>query len=43
MAENQYGTSDPALTTDPVKARHPFGMYPLHKNMENIAEFSSAF
>ncbi|KAF4532834.1 hypothetical protein B566_EDAN018931 [Ephemera danica] len=24
MAENQYGQSDPAHTTDPVKARHPF-------------------
>lgn len=24
MAENQYGTSDPAKTTDPIKARFPF-------------------
>lgn len=24
MAENQYGTSDPAMTKDPIKARHPF-------------------
>lgn len=24
MAENQYGTSDPAMTIDPIKARHPF-------------------
>jgi hypothetical protein len=24
MAENQYGTSDPATTTDPIKARYPF-------------------
>jgi len=24
MAENQYGTSDPATTIDPIKARHPF-------------------
>lgn len=24
MAENQYGTSDPAKTTDPIKARYPF-------------------
>lgn len=23
-AENQYGTSDPANITDPIKARHPF-------------------
>lgn len=43
MAENQYGTSDPALTAEPVKARHPFGMYPLLKNMGNIVAFSSEF
>ncbi|XP_047102318.1 twitchin isoform X3 [Schistocerca piceifrons] len=24
MAENQYGVSDPAVTKDPVRARHPF-------------------
>ena len=24
MAENQYGTSDPAVTIDPIKARFPF-------------------
>ncbi|XP_015183294.1 PREDICTED: twitchin isoform X5 [Polistes dominula] len=24
MAENQYGTSDPVTTIDPIKARHPF-------------------
>ncbi|KPJ16777.1 Twitchin [Papilio machaon] len=24
MAENQYGQSDPAQTTEPIKARHPF-------------------
>ncbi|KAE8573900.1 Putative twitchin [Halyomorpha halys] len=24
MAENLYGTSDPAVTRDPIKARHPF-------------------
>ncbi|KAG8239130.1 hypothetical protein J437_LFUL018920 [Ladona fulva] len=24
MAENQYGVSDPAVTSDPIKARHPF-------------------
>ncbi|PSN48991.1 hypothetical protein C0J52_03867 [Blattella germanica] len=24
MAENQYGTSEPAVTANPVKARHPF-------------------
>lgn len=24
MAENQYGTSDPVTTMDPIKARHPF-------------------
>lgn len=27
MAENKYGTSDPAMTQDPIKARHPFGKY----------------
>jgi hypothetical protein len=32
MAENQYGTSDPAVIADPVKARHPFGMLPQHRN-----------
>lgn len=25
MAENHYGMSDPAMTRDPIKARHPFG------------------
>jgi hypothetical protein len=25
VAENQYGASDPATTTDPIRARHPFG------------------
>lgn len=25
MAENKYGVSDPAITVDPVTARHPFG------------------
>lgn len=24
MAENQYGTSDPVMTIDPIKARYPF-------------------
>ncbi|KAG1672466.1 Twitchin [Nymphon striatum] len=24
MAENQYGTSDPAMTEEPIRARHPF-------------------
>ena len=24
MAENQYGTSDPVTTMDPIKARYPF-------------------
>ncbi|XP_065220483.1 twitchin isoform X27 [Planococcus citri] len=24
MAENKYGVSDPAMTEDPIKARHPF-------------------
>lgn len=27
MAENQYGQSEPAVTSDPIKARHPFGKF----------------
>jgi len=27
MAENKYGVSDPAITVDPVTARHPFGIF----------------
>jgi Fibronectin type III domain. len=27
MAENQYGLSKPALTIDPIKAKHPFGKF----------------
>ena len=26
-AENQYGVSDPCPTTEPVRARHPFGQW----------------
>jgi len=26
MAENKYGVSDPAITADPITARHPFGI-----------------
>ncbi len=25
MAENQYGTSDPCTTVEPIKAKYPFG------------------
>ncbi|XP_023237129.1 twitchin-like [Centruroides sculpturatus] len=27
MAENQYGTSDPGITSEPVTAKLPFGKY----------------
>lgn len=27
MAENKYGVSDPAITVDPITARHPFGIF----------------
>lgn len=26
MAENKYGVSDPAIITDPITARYPFGI-----------------
>lgn len=29
MAENKYGVSEPAMTQDPIKARHPFGNFIL--------------
>jgi len=29
MAENKYGVSDPAITVDPITARHPFGILNL--------------
>jgi len=32
MAENKYGVSDPAITVDPITARHPFGIFKLFKN-----------
>jgi len=28
MAENKYGISDPAENTQPIRAKHPFGMSP---------------
>jgi len=31
MAENKYGVSDPAITVDPITARHPFGIFILFK------------
>jgi len=32
MAENKYGVSDPAITVDPITARHPFGIFNLFTN-----------
>ena len=26
MAENQFGVSEPLMTTQPITAKHPFGM-----------------
>jgi len=31
MAENKYGVSDPAITVDPITARHPFGIFSFFK------------
>lgn len=33
MAENQYGVSEPALTSDPIRARHPFGEFTVQYNV----------
>ena len=27
MAENQFGVSEPLMTTEPITAKHPFGMW----------------
>lgn len=27
MAENQFGVSEPLLTTEPITAKHPFGNF----------------
>lgn len=37
MAENKYGVSDPAITIDPITARHPFGIF--NAFIKNIARF----
>lgn len=33
MAENQYGQSEPAITSDPIRARHPFGKFHCYRSM----------
>lgn len=34
MAENKYGVSDPAITVDPITARHPFGIFNLFTKID---------
>ena len=32
MAENQFGVSEPLMTTQPITAKHPFGMCSYNHN-----------